>query len=147
MTLVRVLYLAVLWLGQISLVDAEDVTGRALAATCTGCHGTAGVSQGGIPSLAGLSREDIARMMREAFVEDAITIEPGDRLLLFTDGASEAKNSAGEEFGESRLESRLASAELTTAQRLQSAIAAAVTAFAAGDLEDDLTIVTLTRPA
>jgi serine phosphatase RsbU (regulator of sigma subunit) len=89
----------------------------------------------------------IARMMREAFVEDAITIEPGDRLLLFTDGASEAKNAAGEEFGESRLESRLASAELTTAQRLQSAIAAAVTAFAAGDLEDDLTIVTLTRPA
>jgi serine phosphatase RsbU (regulator of sigma subunit) len=89
----------------------------------------------------------IARMMREAFVEGTVTIEPGDRLLLFTDGASEAKNATGEEYGESRLEAGLAIPELSSAPRLQSAIAAAVTAFAAGDLEDDLTIVTLTRPA
>lgn len=38
---------------------------RSLAATCTNCHGTNGVSQGGTESLAGMPREALVRKMQE----------------------------------------------------------------------------------
>ena len=38
---------------------------RSLAATCTNCHGTNGVSQGGTESLAGMPREALIRKMQE----------------------------------------------------------------------------------
>ena len=34
-----------------------------------------------------------------------IALQPGDRLLLYTDGVLEATNGAGQEFGEFRLQS------------------------------------------
>ena len=46
-------------------VQAEDKAARSIAATCTGCHGTNGVSACGIPTLAGLEAERIAGLMRE----------------------------------------------------------------------------------
>jgi sulfide dehydrogenase cytochrome subunit len=39
--------------------------GRNVAASCANCHGTDGVSQGTIPSLAGQSRQDIVTKMKE----------------------------------------------------------------------------------
>lgn len=44
---------------------AEDIEARSLAATCTGCHGTDGNSAGAIPTIAGLPREQIVRLMLE----------------------------------------------------------------------------------
>jgi cytochrome c553 len=44
---------------------AADTDARNLAANCTGCHGTNGVSAGGIPSLAGLDRTRIVQLMQE----------------------------------------------------------------------------------
>jgi cytochrome subunit of sulfide dehydrogenase len=46
-------------------VCAADTAARSLAATCTGCHGTNGVSQGGIPSLAGLEQQRIVALLQE----------------------------------------------------------------------------------
>ena len=40
-------------------------TARDLAASCTGCHGTGGVSAGIIASLAGQSKEDLVAKMQE----------------------------------------------------------------------------------
>jgi cytochrome c553 len=45
--------------------QAEDKTARSLAATCTGCHGTNGVSAGGIPSIAGLEQARIVTLVQE----------------------------------------------------------------------------------
>jgi sigma-B regulation protein RsbU (phosphoserine phosphatase) len=43
-------------------------------------------------------------MFAEArFEEEAIDLRPGDRVVFFTDGVSEAVNAADEEFGEARL--------------------------------------------
>ena len=39
--------------------------GRDLAAACASCHGTNGVSQAGIPGLAGRDRSEIAQLMRD----------------------------------------------------------------------------------
>lgn len=38
---------------------------RNLAASCSNCHGTNGVSQGGMPSLAGQSKADLVRKMQD----------------------------------------------------------------------------------
>lgn len=39
--------------------------GRSLAATCANCHGTNGVSQGGTPSLAGVNKDVMSKMMKD----------------------------------------------------------------------------------
>jgi sulfide dehydrogenase cytochrome subunit len=40
-------------------------TGRDLAASCAICHGTSGMNAGGMPNLAGQSRENLARSLRD----------------------------------------------------------------------------------
>jgi cytochrome c553 len=53
-------------LGAAALAaTSDDKLGRTIAATCTGCHGTNGVSAGGIPSLAGVDKERLAGLLRE----------------------------------------------------------------------------------
>jgi cytochrome c553 len=53
----------------VALVDdiaaAPSLRDRALAANCTGCHGTEGRSAGGIPGIAGVDRELILTALRE----------------------------------------------------------------------------------
>jgi cytochrome subunit of sulfide dehydrogenase len=44
---------------------ADPDLARGLAATCTNCHGTTGVSLAGIPSLAGRNKDDLVHEMRE----------------------------------------------------------------------------------
>src|SRR5262249_54872494 len=43
----------------------SPVRGRDLAAACANCHGTDGVSRGGIPSLAGGARSELVRLVQE----------------------------------------------------------------------------------
>jgi cytochrome c553 len=46
--------------------QAEDPNlARNLAATCANCHGTNGVSQGGVESLAGAGKDDMVRKLKE----------------------------------------------------------------------------------
>jgi cytochrome subunit of sulfide dehydrogenase len=47
-------------------IQAQDLTkARYIAANCANCHGTEGRSAGGIPSLAGYSRDQFIRTMKE----------------------------------------------------------------------------------
>jgi phosphoserine phosphatase RsbU/P len=70
-----------------------------------------------------------------------VTLEPGDLLVIFTDGVTEANDAAGNEFGESRLiETVGANRQLAPAQ-LVTAIQEAVQRFSAGEQSDDLTLV------
>jgi cytochrome c553 len=48
-----------------SAQGSDPNLGRNLAAACANCHGTHGVSQGGIPGLAGEPRAQISRLMQE----------------------------------------------------------------------------------
>lgn len=60
-----------LWLALLAAAAAphatlaDEVVARSLAATCTGCHGSNGVSAGGIPSIAGLEQSRIVTLMKE----------------------------------------------------------------------------------
>jgi cytochrome c553 len=56
---------AILLAVAVPAAAADATVGRGLAATCTGCHGTNGRSEGAIPSLAGLQQAYVANAMRE----------------------------------------------------------------------------------
>jgi serine phosphatase RsbU (regulator of sigma subunit)/CHASE3 domain sensor protein len=73
--------------------------------------------------------------------ETMIRLEPGDRLVFYTDGFLEAKSTDGEVFGEHRFaESMNGLASLDSEQILEE-IGREVERFAAGKLDDDLTML------
>ena len=51
--------------GVPTLAADNNVNGRNWAATCTGCHGTNGRSEGSMPLLAGLDKAYIVNAMKE----------------------------------------------------------------------------------
>jgi sigma-B regulation protein RsbU (phosphoserine phosphatase) len=81
------------------------------------------------------------RLFRGAYEEREIALAPGDRIVLFTDGVSEAADSSGEMFGEARIEELVTDCRDLAATELQQTIVDAASAYSGGDLEDDLTLV------
>jgi sigma-B regulation protein RsbU (phosphoserine phosphatase) len=67
----------------------------------------------------------------------------GDRLVLFTDGISEAFNAAEEEFGEARLADVVVANRSCSAPALQARLAAAVADFSEGRFQDDATLIVM----
>jgi sigma-B regulation protein RsbU (phosphoserine phosphatase) len=70
----------------------------------------------------------------------SVGLNPGDRLLLFTDGITEAENTQLEEFGESRL-LEAARAPHESALDIQRKIMQHVSSFCAGNFRDDATLI------
>ena len=78
------------------------------------------------------------------YQQETLKLEPGDLLVAFTDGISEAMNSLDEEWGEDRLLEAVESRVALPATELLSQILAAADAFAAGAKQhDDMTLVVL----
>jgi serine phosphatase RsbU (regulator of sigma subunit) len=81
------------------------------------------------------------RLFREAtHAAGSITLGPGDRLVLFTDGASEARH-AEEEFGEDRLANVIVANRTLSAEELQRKIAETIAEYTRANFEDDMTLV------
>ena len=72
-----------------------------------------------------------------------VQLAPRDRVVLFTDGVTEASNSQGEEFGDQRLLLLLAENRALSAAALRERIAAAISEFSGGRLTDDATLLVL----
>jgi len=71
-----------------------------------------------------------------------VQLAPGDMLVLYTDGVTEAENADEEEFGASRLLDTLASHSHLPVEPLLQTVVAAVQQFASGsDQQDDITLV------
>ena len=80
-------------------------------------------------------------LMGSDYSEIELQLQPGDRVLLYSDGVLEATNSKGEEFGISRLEQALQHPNASAQSVLQD-----VHQFAHGEtLADDATAVVLQR--
>ncbi|HEX4769681.1 MAG TPA: ADOP family duplicated permease [Bryobacteraceae bacterium] len=79
-----------------------------------------------------------------AYEEGTVKLRSGDVLIVFTDGVTEALNSAGEEFGEERLQTLLKNVAHLSAKDMAHAIANELRAWiGAADQHDDLTFVVL----
>lgn len=70
-----------------------------------------------------------------------VRLEPGDRLLLFTDGITEATNKSGEEYGDGRLRQRLAESSGSKVATLHSTLMEEAAEFCGRDFMDDATLV------
>lgn len=78
------------------------------------------------------------------FAETTLRLAPGETLLLYTDGVTEARNAAGAMFGDERLRQTAAAAMHLPAEALDGAVRDAVDAFATGvEPFDDLTLLAL----
>ncbi|MBK5260084.1 MAG: SpoIIE family protein phosphatase [Thermoanaerobaculia bacterium] len=83
-----------------------------------------------------------SRLFRTIPFEDGeVELQEGDRLVLFTDGVSEARDAAENDFGEARLEELVANHRTSSARDLTAAISDAVSSFAGGREDDDFTLV------
>lgn len=70
---------------------------------------------------------------------------PGDRLVCFTNGMTEANSAAEEEFGEDRLAQLAADAPVGSTETLADTLTAAVIAWTDGQAQDDATLIIVER--
>lgn len=70
-----------------------------------------------------------------------LDVASGDRLVLFTDGVTEAVNAKGEEYGEQRLLHLLIESHRLGATALQETVVDSVKRFSGGRLKDASTVV------
>jgi sigma-B regulation protein RsbU (phosphoserine phosphatase) len=76
-----------------------------------------------------------------ACTEESVALEPGDRLVIYSDGVTEAGIDDGEEFGEERLVRLLGGGERESAARLVQSIVDDVVEFSGAERHDDVTVV------
>ncbi len=80
------------------------------------------------------------------FREGRTQLQPGDALIIYSDGVSESTDPHGEEFGETRLYEAVAGNLAATASGLRDCIESAITKFAQGTPSaDDITLVIVKR--
>ena len=79
----------------------------------------------------------------QTFGAGAAQLAPGDRVILFTDGVTEACDAAGEEFGEMRLLDLLREHCAAAVAVLQAKILTAAGDFSRGHWHDDATLLVL----
>ncbi len=78
------------------------------------------------------------------YPESSASLTPGDKVVIYSDGVSEAHNAAGQEFGEKRLVDAVAKNVSLSAAELFVALESAITTFTAGaPQKDDLTLLVL----
>ncbi|HJZ75991.1 MAG TPA: SpoIIE family protein phosphatase [Vicinamibacterales bacterium] len=70
-------------------------------------------------------------------------LTPGDRLLFFTDGITEAHDAGGGEFGEERLADAARAARTCAAEALKRHLLETIDAFTGGTFDDDATLLAI----
>jgi len=84
----------------------------------------------------------------QQYADETLELGPGESLVLYTDGVSEANDATGALFGEERLHACLAQGGAQTAAGTVDRLLGAVRAFAGGAPQsDDITILVLRRGA
>lgn len=91
------------------------------------------------------SQPPLGILPNTSYLSSVVTIEKGDRIVLFTDGLTEARDADRELYGLDRLADSVARAG-GSAEQAASGIVADVRAFAGqGGMTDDLTLVSIRR--
>jgi len=80
-----------------------------------------------------------------SYEQGQVAIQSGDRLVLYTDGITDARPSetVDDDFGEERLIDLVVAERTCSAPALQSRLAEAVAAFSGGHFQDDATLIVM----
>jgi sigma-B regulation protein RsbU (phosphoserine phosphatase) len=70
-----------------------------------------------------------------------VPIAPGDRVVFYTDGITEARNADGDEYGDDRLLAAAVAARARSAEAIKAALLDDVNGFTGGRFEDDATLI------
>jgi len=98
-------------------------------------------SRGAIPLAKGVA---LGVVEDAVYTQQSMSLDPGDLLVLYTDGATDARNPAGELFGAVRLDETIRSCAAQPAASVVNAVVGTISAFAAGaPPEDDLTVLAI----
>jgi sigma-B regulation protein RsbU (phosphoserine phosphatase) len=76
-----------------------------------------------------------------AYEQAMLPVGPGDRLVFYTDGITEARSPAGEEYGEDRLSDTARTTRGRPIEEMKDQLLAAVNEFTGGTFEDDATLI------
>ena len=76
-----------------------------------------------------------------AYEQGDVPIARGDRVVFYTDGITEARNPAGDEFGEERLTTAALESRNLPVEAMKDALLTAVNTFTGGSFEDDATLI------
>lgn len=75
------------------------------------------------------------------YEQGEIALVPGERVLFYTDGITEARSPEGEEYGEERLAASALAVRGASAEAIKQAVLADVNLFTGGKFEDDATLI------
>ncbi len=103
-------------------------------------------ASGGFEELKGLGGMILGILPMAKYQESRAAFQPGDVLVMFSDGVTEAADPRGLDFGEQRLADLVASLRSRPAAEIAEAIHQAVAAFTEGaPAADDITVVVARR--
>jgi phosphoserine phosphatase RsbU/P len=77
------------------------------------------------------------------YAQDSVALQSGDRLVLFTDGITEAEGRDGDEFGDDRLVETVVALRGESPWRMVDAIVNRVCAYTGGVFRDDATLLAI----
>jgi sigma-B regulation protein RsbU (phosphoserine phosphatase) len=80
------------------------------------------------------------------YEQTELPLQPHDRLVFYTDGITEARDAAGEEYGDDRLAETAAHVRALDADQMKDALLQDVTRFTDGKFEDDATLIVVGMP-
>ena len=128
-----------------AIVGCLDLASGAVALVDAGHNPVVLISPVGAITAPGLTKCPALGVVADyPYSESHVELAPGTTLVLYTDGATDARNASGEQFGSDRLDRAFASAARMAPDAIVSHVAAAVERFEAGaPPEDDLTLLAL----
>jgi PAS domain S-box-containing protein len=103
------------------------------------------VRAGGTVETAGEPGPLPGAVLGSQWTTSTVTLAPGDALVVYTDGVTEAVGEDRERFGDQRLAAALAGSEGASARDVVARIERALDAFAVGPMRDDVAILVLRR--
>ena len=100
---------------------------------------------GGVPFAVEGAGLPVGMLDDATYDDEALTLEPGDRLYFYTDGVIEALDAHEAEFGRPRLLEAIASRRSLPLRAGLEAVAADVRAWCGGRLKDDVSLLAVER--